>query len=261
MEIVTRAQWGARYPAGFGAAPDPADEVWLHHSATSTGRPGSSLELDVLSVRLLENIGQARFGGGISYTYAITPSGRVFEGTGPGRVGAHTKGRNTHARGIVLVGNYDTAEPTPAMLDAAAQLLAHGARVGWWRHPAFTGGHRDAPGAATACPGRLAYAHLGTMNAAAALTLDAARHGEDGPELDVTERQMLAEVHARTCTEHHDYRAHHGAPDDITAGQALSIRKELHELAGALSAQLASVQQQLGQLLSTSGRPPGGTGG
>jgi N-acetylmuramoyl-L-alanine amidase-like protein len=250
VEIITRAQWRAEHAAGFGPAPMPAREVWLHHSATSAGAPGSSLAIDILSVRLLETIGQQRFGGGISYTFAVTPSGRVFEGTGPARLGSHTRGHNTIGRAIVLVGNYDLHEPAPGQLHAVAQLLTFGHAQGWWIRPALDGGHRDASGASTDCPGRFAEAHVRDINR------DAAGQGagpaREEPDLTDDERRMLTELHAATCTEHHDFRGHHDAPDDIPAGQVLSIRNEMHELFGGLSAQLAGIQAAVAQQLRTS---------
>ena len=77
-------------------------------------------------MRQLESIGQQRFGGGISYTFAVAPSGRVYEGTGPLRKGAHTGGRNTIARAIVLMGDHTRTRPTERELDAVADLVRHG---------------------------------------------------------------------------------------------------------------------------------------
>jgi hypothetical protein len=180
VEIISRARWGARYAAGFGAAPLPAREVWLHHTATSTPDANADEDDDTGDVRQVERIGQDRFGGGISYTFAVCPSGRIYEGTGVTRKGAHTKGRNGIARAIVLVGNFDVTRPPQRQLDAVAWLVAHGARMGWWPGQ-LAGGHRDAPGANTACPGRYAYAAIEAINAAA--------------RQPPAQAQMLVEVH------------------------------------------------------------------
>jgi N-acetylmuramoyl-L-alanine amidase len=166
MTITPRARWGARHRAGFGPAP-AADELWLHHSATRSPGLGATFEQDAATVRQLEDIGQQRFGGGISYTFAVTESGRVFEGTGPMRVGSHTGGRNTRSRGLVLIGNYERARPTDPQLTAVAELIRHGNRVGWWRTDRLNGGHRDAPKAATACPGNAAWPLIPVINSRA----------------------------------------------------------------------------------------------
>lgn len=161
MNIITRAQWGARHARGFRAAPLPASRLYLHHSVTA---PGNGTPAgDVAAVRALETIGQQRFGGGISYTFAVTTSGRVYEGHGIDRQGAHTANLNSTARAICLVGNYDVNRPPEAMINAVAELVAHGHRMKWWPDR-LTGGHRDAPGAATACPGRFAQALIPVIN-------------------------------------------------------------------------------------------------
>lgn len=177
MNIITRQQWGAAHDDGFGPAPLPAREVWLHHSATVAPDLAPPFDDDYAAVRTLERIGEQRFGGGISYTFVITPVGLIFEGHGVGRQGSHTLGRNMIGRGICWVGNYETQRPTPAQLDATAWLLAEGHRRGWWQRPALAGGHRDV--VQTACPGRHAYAVIGEINRRAAGTTPHARASED----------------------------------------------------------------------------------
>ncbi|APU20960.1 peptidoglycan recognition family protein [Actinoalloteichus sp. GBA129-24] len=160
MQIISRASWGARFPDGFRAAPIPAREVWLHHSVTS----GSG----AAAVRTLEAVGQSRFAGGISYTFVVDSAGRIYEGHSVGRQGAHTGGRNDISRAICLIGNYETQQMTDQQIRAVAWLLRHGAAHGWWRANQLNGGHRDAPGASTACPGRHAQARIGEINRLAA---------------------------------------------------------------------------------------------
>lgn len=168
LQIIQREAWGARHDDGFGPAPLPADEVWGHHSVTVAPDLLPPYDDEAAAMRLLERIGEQKFGGGVSYTFAIMPTGRIYEGHSVGRKGAHTARRNSIARAIVFVGNYDTAQPTPAQIEAAAQLLVHGWRSGWWKAPRLNGGHKDAPGAATACPGRYLSAAVPTINARAA---------------------------------------------------------------------------------------------
>jgi hypothetical protein len=163
MSIIPRAAWGAKYAPGFGPAPR-ATELWLHHSDTASPGVGGSLLQDVATVQSLERIGQQRFGGGISYTFAVAASGRVFDGTGPLRRGAHTKGHNTAGRAIVLIGDYMTTRPTELQINAVAELIRTGHATGWWSVDRLTGGHRDASGAATSCPGNAAYALIPTIN-------------------------------------------------------------------------------------------------
>jgi len=155
VAIRTREQWGARHDRGAGPAPLPAEFLYLHHTVTrGTGDA---------AMRTIEQIGEDSFDRGVSYTFAVDTLGAIYEGHGIERRGAHTRGLNSRARAIVAIGNYDVDQPTPALLESIAQLVAHGHRAGWWpRH--LTGGHRDAPGAATACPGRHLHAAIPAIN-------------------------------------------------------------------------------------------------
>jgi hypothetical protein len=133
--------------------------VWLHHTVTGAVN-GTAI------IREVEAIGEARFGTGISYTWLVTPDGSVYEGHSPGRMGTHTGGRNSIARAICWVGNYDIVQPTTAQVEATAWLLQEAHRRGWIRVPRLNGGHRDLK--ATACPGKNAYALIGRINSLAA---------------------------------------------------------------------------------------------
>lgn len=163
MDIVLRPRWFASYPAGFGPAP-PASELWLHHSVTRPAGSAATLAADILTVQQLERIGQQRFGGGISYTFVVTMSGRVFEGTGGLRKGSHTAGRNTRARAICWLGDFSADRPPDAMVKATAELIRYGRLMGWWTVDRLSGGHRDVPSAQTECPGDAAYACIPTIN-------------------------------------------------------------------------------------------------
>jgi hypothetical protein len=115
-------------------------------------------------MRTLEKIGQQRFGHGVSYTWAVMPSGRVYQGHSPDRQGAHTRGRNTIGRAIVLVGNYNVTPVNDDMQLAVADLLNHAKERGWVKRARLNGGHRDAPGAQTACPGVHGIAAIPRIN-------------------------------------------------------------------------------------------------
>jgi N-acetylmuramoyl-L-alanine amidase len=175
VEIIQREQWGAAFEDGYGTSTLPAAEVYLHHSVTVAPDLQPPFDDDDQAVRTLERIGEQRFGRGISYTFALTPTGRVYEGHSVEREGAHTAGRNDLARAICWVGNYDVAKPTPELIASTSWLLVHGWLSGWWRDPQLTGGHRQAPGAATACPGRHGMDAIGAVNAAAAKLADTFR--------------------------------------------------------------------------------------
>lgn len=168
LVIIGRREWGARYDNGFGDAPTPASELWLHHTVTLAPDLVAPWDDDDEAVRALERIGEQRFGGGISYTFPITPSGRIYEGHSVDRRGAHTKNHNTAGRAIALIGDYSSNPPTRMQVVAAGLLVRHGREQGWWKVDRLSGGHRDSqrPGY-TSCPGDAGHAAIAEVNAVA----------------------------------------------------------------------------------------------
>ncbi|PXY21115.1 N-acetylmuramoyl-L-alanine amidase [Prauserella muralis] len=168
MRIIPRSEWGARYASAYRNydAPLPAQEVWLHHSVTVAPDVVAPFGDDYAAIRAIEQVGQDRFGWGISYTWLITPAGLIFQGHRVDGVGTHTGGRNSRARAICFVGNYEEDQPTDAQIEAAAWLLWHAHAKGWIRAPRLNGGHRDLK--STACPGRHAYDRIDDINELAA---------------------------------------------------------------------------------------------
>lgn len=164
MRIIPRSEWGAKYSDG---APNvtlklPYAETWLHHSVTRQLAPDATVAQECAAMREIEQIGQDRFRQGISYTWLIFPSGRIYEGHSVNRRGAHTGGRNDIARAICFAGNYQTHELTTAQVTSAAWLLRHAHEQGWAKNPTANGGHRDLK--ATDCPGRHTYDAIPDIN-------------------------------------------------------------------------------------------------
>lgn len=163
MSIRTRASWGARHRDGVGTRPVGSLEKYLHHTVTRHLPRTATVAEEQLQMRVVEQIGQDRFKGGISYNFGIFPSGRIYQGASVDRIAYHSgAGRNTRGVGIVLVGNTEASQMTTEQLAAVVWLLQHGVQRGWWGDPALTEGHRDF--SATACPGRHAYGQIGEIN-------------------------------------------------------------------------------------------------
>lgn len=130
----------------------------------------------------------------VGYNFIVDKFGRIWEGRAGGVeravLGAHTGGFNRNTFGVSALGNFETAQPSPAMLAAIARIfawkfamygnepgldpLAHIRLLseggGTSRYRAGTtadfvriSGHRDA--GRTACPGRNLYAQLPTVRA------------------------------------------------------------------------------------------------
>lgn len=167
MQIITREQWGARYSDGYEQYGHRAVgdlSRYLHHTVTRHLPEDASVAYEVSQMRAIEAIGQQRFGNGISYTFLIFPSGRVYEGASITRISAHTgKGRNTTGAGLCLAGNYETHPLGVKAERALVDLLVWG--VGhWWKSPTITAAHRDIK--STSCPGWHAYTRIGAVDLA-----------------------------------------------------------------------------------------------
>jgi hypothetical protein len=183
MAVITRDDWGAG-PQKADTIPLPVTRLWLHHTVTPqwTG---------VEAARRLQKIALDRGFLDISYSWLVDVAGNEIEGRGWGRAGAHTVGFNNTSHAISLIGNFDVDRPPDAMLRGAANLVRKHARVGPDR---ITGGHRDAEGASTACPGRHAYAAIDTINqlahAAPHTESDDMRLNDEGPHIKILQRHL-----------------------------------------------------------------------
>lgn len=162
--IATRRSWGARYQDGDLNLHGPAEEVFAHHSVTATLPRDVSVEEERGQMRLIEGVGQSRFGTGISYNVVVFPSGRPYAGVSFNRRGTHTGGRNSRVRSICFAGNYQESRPTDEAI-ATATAIYHGGKGELWRADAPLRGHRDV--SQTACPGDYLYDTLPLIRAGA----------------------------------------------------------------------------------------------
>lgn len=155
--IKPRSAWGARQPKGVHRiARTP--RLWLHHTVTAEA-PSAKV------IKQIQNYHMDSKGWkDIAYSFLVDVGGQSWEGRGALVAGGHTAGDNTSSHAICAVGNFDANMPPAAMIEGIAQLVAHGYRSGWWTTKTITGGHREAPGASTACPGRHLFAMIPAIN-------------------------------------------------------------------------------------------------
>ena len=162
MNIISRAEWGARSPSRPPTPiATPTPRLWLHHTAGALDAGGNGVWWD--DVRGIQNFHiDVRKWIDIGYSFVVG-GGKVYEGRGAGIAGGHTEGDNSRSHAICLVGDYSWMDPTDRDLAAIVDLTVHGHKNGWWPNQ-ITGGHRDAPGAQTACPGDRLYARIPDLN-------------------------------------------------------------------------------------------------
>lgn len=162
-KIISRKTWGARYRDGVASRPVGSLEKYLHHTVTAHLSENATEAQERAQMRALEQIGQQRFGGGISYTFLIFPSGRIYQGASVGRVSYHSgPGRNTRGAAFSLVGNFEANKLGNKAFNAIVWLLQEGVRRKWWRDPALTTYHQKFK--STACPGKHAISRFAEIN-------------------------------------------------------------------------------------------------
>ena len=199
--IESRAGWGAD-PLTMTWAPQfsPTKKLIVHHTDTkNTYTDKAGAEQQIRNIYYFHSVTQGW--GDIGYNFIIDKFGTIYEGrysrvyagvspsgddaTGNGVTGAHTDGWNTGTVGIALLGTFTAEDVTPAARAALESLLAweasrHGINPQATTpfvnpvslasittpdiasHSAYT---------ATACPGAVFNATLGTIRAEVAVRI------------------------------------------------------------------------------------------
>lgn len=87
------------------------DMIVIHHTA-----------IENMSVADIHELHLENGWAGIAYHKVILPNGTVENGRPENMIGAHALGANPHSIGIVVVGNFEIAPPTPIQMDALVKL-------------------------------------------------------------------------------------------------------------------------------------------
>lgn len=190
-QIISRSQWGARDPV---CTPDVASRLVgavVHHTAGSNSYSTVAEAMQQIRQDQSYHI-DGRGWCDIGYNFIVDKWGNIYEGRANSAsqpvIGVHAGGFNTGTVGISMLGDYSNVTPSPATLDAVAQVAA-------WRLAAYgvnpqgsisyytLGGenskippgttitlpaifaHRDV--AYTACPGQAGYDQMGVIRQSA----------------------------------------------------------------------------------------------
>jgi hypothetical protein len=178
--IFTRSDWGAdERLTDCCVEYGEVHAAFVHHTVNANNYKRAETPAIIRGIYAYHT--QGRGWRDIGYNFLIDRFGRIWEGRAGGMalpvIGAHTLNYNEHAFAASAIGNFETARPRSAMIDAYARLIAwklslHGVGprtrqlVGDTVFDAING-HRDA--AQTACPGRHLYAQLHAIIAKAAV--------------------------------------------------------------------------------------------
>jgi hypothetical protein len=151
MQVVTRAEWGAR-PPKWREAISISKGVFIHYNGGSNlPAPVVGGDFDAVCAHLrgVQSYHMNTQGWpDIAYSFCVDSVGRIYELRGFAVAGAHTLGWNWDSHAIYLPLGGDQA-PTDVQIAAANQVIAeHDRRFG----AGFVKGHQQAPNS-TSCPG------------------------------------------------------------------------------------------------------------
>jgi hypothetical protein len=191
--IRSRAQWGADESMRSGSPSyGQVSGGVIHHTVNANDYSQADVPAILRSIYAYHTV--SRGWSDIGYNFLVDRFGRIWEGRYGGIArpvtGAHTLDYNGVTFGASAIGNFETAQPSAAMVDAYADLfawklglsgVAADERVSLYGEtsPAIVG-HGDL--GSTACPGRNLYARLGAIRSAAAALQD----GGTTPDVDRT---------------------------------------------------------------------------
>lgn len=207
--FLSLSEWGGT-ANGWPSMELPARELWVHHSTTLV--TGDA----VADFLVLDRIGRSQGNGGVAYSYVIEDD-VIGEGQGTRR-GAHTGGtvggpwgHNPYAFGVCVVGNYEESVPSSASLRSIQYLRDRLLSDGTLAPGVYpTGGHRDASGNSTACPGDNLEHALGALRLPYT----------NGDDMTPEESSRLGRIEAILAGDHAG--GAYGYPDADSLGQRLS---------------------------------------
>lgn len=182
-----RSEWGARAPKDTPTIASTVKLAVVHHSVSSNSYSQAQVPSVIRGIQAYHMDG--RGWDDIGYNFVVDRYGGIWEGRGGGAtepvVGAHASGFNTGTVGVMLLGDFSSAQPTSASVQSAGRVIGwklalHDAEPsgsvsfvsgGGPRYPAGTTvnlprvvGHQQV--GSTACPGNV-MSKLGSIRASA----------------------------------------------------------------------------------------------
>lgn len=155
--MISREQWGATHGRGYETSGAKTTLV-IHHDGHNRSKENMTIEEESEIMRLFERFHVSRLtqtSPRIAYSFVVMQSGRVYEGCGWNRVGAHTKDLNSSSYGVCLPIHGGQTIPTKKAREAILNLRIEGVTQGYLTDNHRVAGHQDynKPG----CPGNLVY--------------------------------------------------------------------------------------------------------
>jgi peptidoglycan recognition protein len=189
--MTPRSEWGGPTTAIGAAMRGAMTAATIHHTfspALPVTASAAQERLAVLNIHR-DHVNRHRWAG-IGYNFVIFQSGRIYEGRGWGRIGAHAgSAAGNRTLGVVFAINGETTAPSPAALRSLAALRDAGVRLGHLTRGHATKLHSDWK--ATACPGRRVAEALVAAPTTPRIDAYVFRQGDVGPFVEALQRLLV----------------------------------------------------------------------
>lgn len=122
--IRMRSEWGARAPVSTSYGSTVKLAV-VHHSDSGNNYSPAEVPGILRSIQAFHMDG--RGWSDIAYNFVVDKFGGVWEGRGGGIdrsvIGAHAQGFNTNTVGVMVIGDYTAATPSPAVIESVSRVI------------------------------------------------------------------------------------------------------------------------------------------
>lgn len=154
VEIVRRKEWFSRVAYRSANVKLPLNHVVIQHTVTPfcKNKPQCGRNVRFIQDMHLDERGW----WDIAYNFLVGGDGRIYEGRGWDKSGAHSVNFNSKSLGIAFIGNYQKYAPVEAQINATLNLIACGVEKGYLTPIREIHGHRDV--SCTISPGDYVYA-------------------------------------------------------------------------------------------------------
>jgi len=162
LALVPRSDWTDTDPVYWRMrAAGKYERLTVHHSGARVKRSAKRVDVVAQLDAVLTSHRQRRYGD-IGYHFVVDYAGRVWEGRSLAYEGAHVAHENRENLAVMVLGNYETQDPSIRQLSALRTVVTRLCRRFKIEHGAVYG-HRDL--GASVCPGRRLYPYVRAIRA------------------------------------------------------------------------------------------------
>ncbi|CAH1154368.1 unnamed protein product [Phaedon cochleariae] len=127
-DIVNKNRWGGRIAVAVDYAIIPIKYVIIHHTVTPECDSQTSCANIMKSIQNF-HMDTMDFHD-VGYNFVVGGDGKIYEGSGWHKVGAHTRGYNSRSIGLGFIGDFSSKRPLNLQIRAAKDFLECAIQLG-----------------------------------------------------------------------------------------------------------------------------------